>query len=84
LWRSWEHKEEAASALRLTPKDMLKFKLIDGIIKEPIGGAHLHPEETFAAVKDAILKNLNKLEKIEPEKRIQTRIRKFSKMGEVK
>jgi acetyl-CoA carboxylase carboxyl transferase subunit alpha len=44
----------------------------------------LHPEETFAAVKDAILKNLSKLEKIDPEKRIQTRIRKFSKMGEVK
>jgi len=84
LWRSWEHKEEAASALKLTPKDMLKFKLIDGIIKEPVGGAHLHPEETFAAVKDAILKNLLKLEKIDPEKRIQTRIRKFSKMGVVK
>jgi len=84
LWRSWEHKEEAASALRLTPKDMLKFKLIDGIIKEPVGGAHLHPEDSYAAVKDAILNNLNKLEKIDPEKRIQTRIRKFSKMGVVK
>ena len=84
LWRSWEHKEEAASALRLTPKDMLKFKLIDGIIKEPVGGAHLHPEQSFAAVKDAILNNLKKLEKIDPEKRIQTRIRKFSKMGVVK
>ena len=84
LWRSWEHKEEAASALRLTPKDMLKFKLIDGIIKEPVGGAHLHPEQSFAAVKDAILNNLKKLEKIDPEKRIQTRIRKFSTMGVVK
>ena len=84
LWRSWEHKEEAASALRLTPKDMLKFKLIDGIIKEPVGGAHLHPEESFVAVKTAILNNLNKLEKIDPEKRVQTRIRKFSKMGVVK
>jgi len=84
LWRSWEHKEEAASALRLTPKDMLKFKLIDGIIKEPVGGAHLHPEESFAAVKTSILSNLKKLEKIDPEKRIQARIRKFSKMGVVK
>lgn len=84
LWRSWEHKEEAASALKLTPKDMLKFKLIDGIIKEPIGGAQLHPEETFAIVKEAILNNLKKLEKLDPEKRIQSRIRKFSKMGEVK
>ena len=84
LWRSWEHKEEAASALRLTPKDMLKFKLIDGIIKEPVGGAHLHPEESFKNVKEAILNNLKKLEKIDPEKRVQTRIRKFSKMGVVK
>ena len=63
---------------------MLKFKLIDGIIKEPVGGAHLHPEVSFAAVKTAILNNLKKLEKIDPEKRIQTRIRKFSKMGVVK
>lgn len=84
LWRSWEHKEEAANALKLTPKDMLKFKLIDGIIKEPVGGAHLHPEESFTNVKAAILNNLKKLEKIDPEKRIQTRIRKFSKMGVVK
>lgn len=84
LWRSWEHKEEAASALKLTPKDMLKFKLIDGIIKEPVGGAHLHPEESFANVKAAIISNLKKLEKLDPEKRIQTRIRKFSKMGVVK
>jgi acetyl-CoA carboxylase carboxyl transferase subunit alpha len=84
LWRSWEHKEEAANALKLTPKDMLKFKLIDGIIKEPVGGAHLHPEESFANVKEAIINNLKKLEKIDPEKRVQTRIRKFSKMGVVK
>ena len=84
LWRSWEHKEEAASALKLTPKDMLKFKLIDGIIKEPVGGAHRFPEEAFDAVKTAILKNLEKLDKIEPDKRIEQRIRKFSKMGVVK
>jgi len=84
LWRSWEHKEEAASALKLTPKDMLKFKLIDGVIKEPYGGAQMYPKEAFEAVKEAILKNLEKLEKLDPEKRIQTRIRKFSKMGVVK
>ena len=84
LWRSWDHKEEAASALKLTPKDMLKNKLIDGIIKEPIGGAHLHPETTFNAVKKEILKQLESLSKLDPEKRIEKRIRKFSKMGVVK
>lgn len=84
LWRSWDHKEEAADALKLTPKDMLKHKLIDGMIKEPIGGAHLHPEKTFETVKMEIAKHIEKLEKIEPEKRIEQRINKFSKMGYVK
>lgn len=84
LWRSWEHKEEAASALKLTPKDMLKFKLIDGIIKEPLGGAHRQPEEAFNAVKAAILKHAASLEKMDPEARIKKRVNKFSKMGVVK
>ena len=84
LWRSWDHKEEAADALKLTPKDMLKHKLIDGIIKEPIGGAHLHPEKTFATVKAEIIKQLVGLDKFDPEKRIEKRIDKFSKMGYVK
>ena len=84
LWRSWDHKEEAANALKLTPKDMMKNKLIDGVIKEPIGGAHLHPEKTFAAVKSEIIKQLVGLDKLDPEKRIEKRIDKFSKMGYVK
>jgi len=84
LWRSWDHKEEAADALKLTPKDMLKHKLIDGIIKEPIGGAHLHPEKTFETVKKEILKQITALEKQDPETRIDKRIKKFSSMGYVK
>ena len=55
LWRSWEHKETAAEALKLTSKDMLKFKLIDKIIKEPLGGAHYDREVTYAHVKKEIL-----------------------------
>lgn len=84
LWRSWDHKEEAADALKLTPKDMLKHKLIDGIIKEPIGGAHLHPEDAFNSVKKEIEKQLAILDKQDPEKRIDKRIKKFSNMGYVK
>ena len=81
LWRSWEHKETAASALKLTAEDMLSNKLIDGVIKEPLGGAHTKPEESFANVKKAILKNLEKLSAMDPEKRIESRINKFSSMG---
>ncbi len=84
LWRSWDHKEEAAEALKLTPKDMLKHKLIDGMIKEPVGGAHLHPEGAYDAVKKEIIKHLVSLDKLDPQKRIDKRINKFSKMGYTK
>lgn len=81
LWRSWDHKEKAASALKLTAEDMLSNKLIDGIIKEPLGGAHTHPEEIFASVKKTILKKLQKLKEMDVDKRIESRINKFSEMG---
>ena len=81
LWRSWEHKETAAEALKLTSKDMLKHKLIDKIIKEPLGGAHYDREETFNAVRKELLSTFNKLNKIEPEKRIEQRSDKFIAMG---
>ena len=84
LWRSWDYKEQAASALKLTAEDMLKNKLIDGIINEPLGGAHRHPEEMFTIVRTEILKHLEKLQQVEPEKIVQRRINKFSKMGYVK
>lgn len=83
LWRSWDYKEQAAEALKLTATDMLKNKLIDGIIKEPVGGAHVAPEETFETVKKTILKQLATLEKISPEERVNQRIEKFSNMGRV-
>jgi acetyl-CoA carboxylase carboxyl transferase subunit alpha len=81
LWRNWDHKIEAAEALKLTSSNMLKNKLIDGIIKEPLGGAHTDRETTFKNVKEAILNNLAKLEKLTPEKLVGNRINKFSKMG---
>src|SRR5882672_5706899 len=61
LWRSWDYKEQAADVLKLTAKDMLELKLIDGIIKEPLGGAHTSPEEMFGIVKEEIKKNLSEL-----------------------
>jgi len=81
LWRSWDFKEKAAEQLKLTPEDMLNNKLIDGIIKEPLGGAHVNPQGAYTNVKEEILKQLEKLMKLDPEKLIQKRIDKFCDMG---
>lgn len=83
LWRNWNNKERAAEALKLTPKDMMANKLIDGIIPEPLGGAHTNHEEAFKTVKDEILKHLKTLEKLDPKKRVNERIEKFCAMGVV-
>ncbi|MDG1022557.1 MAG: acetyl-CoA carboxylase carboxyltransferase subunit alpha [Flavobacteriaceae bacterium] len=81
LWRSWEHKEEAAEALKLTSKDMLKNKLIDKIIKEPLGGAHFDRDETFKTVRKELLSAFKKLQKEAPEERVNSRREKFLAMG---
>ena len=81
LWRSWEHKERAAEALKLTPEDNLKNGIIDEIIPEPAGGAHYQPEEMAQILKKHILENIASLEKETPERRIATRIEKYSKMS---
>ncbi len=83
LWRNWDNKERAAEALKLTADDMFANKLIDGIIKEPIGGAHNNHQEIFDTVKAEILKHIDSLSKIEPRKRIEQRIEKFCEMGVV-
>lgn len=83
LWRNWEHKEEAASALKLTAKDMKKNKLIDGIIKEPVGGAHSDREATFKKVKSEIKKHIKALSALKPQELIDARIEKFTAMGVV-
>jgi acetyl-CoA carboxylase carboxyl transferase subunit alpha len=81
LWRSWEHKETAADALKLTSKDMLKLKLIDKIIREPLGGAHFDRQATFDSVRKEVLATFKKLKKLSPEDRIKTRREKFVAMG---
>lgn len=83
LWRNWDHKMEAAAALRLTGEDMLALKLIDGIIPEPLGGAHADRAAVYATVKSTILEHLSKLAPMDPLKRIDARIKKFSSMGVV-
>lgn len=84
LWRNWEHKEDAANALKLTPKDMLKQKLIDGIVPEPLGGAHYDPELAYKNVKDSILKNIANFKNMTPEQLVRQRQDKFIAMGEFK
>ncbi len=81
LWRNWEHKEEAATALKLTADDMLKQKLIDAIIKEPLGGAHNNPAEMFDRIKKEIVTSLPKLKALKPDVLIEKRIKKFADMG---
>jgi acetyl-CoA carboxylase carboxyl transferase subunit alpha len=82
LWRSWEHKEKAAEALKLTAIDMLKNKLIDGVIPEPLGGAHNDTVATFVTFKNTVQQELEKLQKIKTEELVNQRIHKFSLMGE--
>ena len=83
LWRSWDYKEQAAKALKLTPEDMLKNNLIDGVISEPVGGAHSDIAEACRLVKEEILAQLNKLVKVDPAKLVDRRIHKFCSMGVV-
>ena len=84
LWRSWDHKEKAANALKLTAQDMLKNKLIDGIINEPSGGAHRNVNFIFENIKKNILKITKELESKNIEERIKERIIKFGNMGSFK
>ncbi len=81
LWRNWDNKERAADALKLTAIDMNKLKLIDGIVKEPVGGAHSNPAAMFETVKAEILKHLGVLNGLSPEERVKRRIDKFCAMG---
>ncbi|WP_082035877.1 acetyl-CoA carboxylase carboxyltransferase subunit alpha [Pedobacter lusitanus] len=83
LWRSWDFKEKAAECLKLTSKDMLKNKLIDGVINEPLGGAHQNPVLMAETLKVQILKDMKALKKEKPEKMISNRIDKFCSMGVV-
>ena len=81
LWRSWEYKEQAAEALKLTAPNMKKLKLIDEIIKEPTGGAHSNREKTFDIVKNKITAHFKELEKLSPKELVDSRMDKYANMG---
>ena len=81
LWRSWEYKEVAASALKLTASDMKKMKLVDTIIKEPFGGAHRNKEKTFTVVKNAILNAYSEFKGMNSSQLVKKRMKKYSSMG---
>ena len=83
LWRSWEYKEQAAEALKLTAPDLLEQKLIDRIIPEPVGGAHKDHKEAAALLKAALKEELTQLVKIKPDKLVEARLEKFGKMGAI-
>lgn len=83
LWRSWDFKERAAECLKLTANDMFKNKLIDGIIEEPLGGAHLHPAAMANTIKEQISKDLDLLKNKDIDLVIHERIEKFCAMGVV-
>lgn len=81
LWRSWDYKAQAAEALKLTADDMKGNKLIDGIIKEPLGGAHTDPEGMYDILKEELLSQIGKLKEMDVDKLISKRMSKFEKMG---
>ncbi len=81
LWRSWEYKEQAAEALKLTAKDMKKLKLVDEIVKEPLGGAHRDREQTFMIVSNAISKCYESLKNLSPKELVEKRMNKYLEMG---
>ena len=84
LWKSWEYKEQAAEALKLTSTDMKKQKLVDDIIPEPLGGAHYDRETAFKTVEQYIMKGFNELKDLSTDELIAQRMDKYSKMGEYK
>ncbi len=81
LWRSWDYKEQAAEALKLTADHMFEFGLIDGIIKEPLGGAHTAPEEMAKALKRQIKKAIAEIQELSTDEMIEARINKYASMG---
>jgi len=81
LWRSWEQKEIAAEALKLTAKDSVKLKVVDEIVKEPLGGAHSNREKTFETVRDKIIASFEEIKNLSPEELIEKRMDKYANMG---
>ena len=82
LWRSWDYKQQAAEALKLTANDMYGFGIIDGIIEEPTGGAHTDPEGMAKRLKAHLIKVIKELQKIKPDQRVAQRIEKYARIGQ--
>ncbi|OXS18853.1 acetyl-CoA carboxylase carboxyl transferase subunit alpha, partial [Pseudomonas fluorescens] len=81
LWRSWEYKEQAAEALKLTSTDMKKMKLVDEVLKEPLGGAHRDRDAIFKSVADCITRHYTELKELESSKLVEQRMDKYADMG---
>jgi acetyl-CoA carboxylase carboxyl transferase subunit alpha len=81
LWRGWEHKKEAAEALKLTSDHMHHSGIVDGVIEEPLGGAHTYPQDAAKRLKDTIKQTIAELEEMDSEERKQKRIEKYANMG---
>jgi acetyl-CoA carboxylase carboxyl transferase subunit alpha len=81
LWKDSSQRERAAEALKITAEDLLRLKVIDEIIAEPVGGAHLDPDATGEALRDALIRHVTELRKIRPEKLVRRRAEKFGAMG---
>ena len=82
LWRSWDYKEQAAEALKLTAQDLFEQKIIDRIIPEPLGGAHNDHQKSAENLKFALIEELEQLVKQKPDKLVENRLKKFGSMGE--
>jgi acetyl-CoA carboxylase carboxyl transferase subunit alpha len=81
LWRSWDFKEQAAEALKLTAEDLIKNGVIDRIVEEPEGGAHRDPDKAAEILKEALIEELNEVKKIKTDKLLDNRIKKFGSIG---
>ncbi len=81
LWRTWDYKEQAAEALKLTAPDLLEQGVIDRIVPEPLGGAHKDHKKMAETLKNELLREIEELQKMKPEKLVQHRLDKFAKMG---
>ncbi|NGP89638.1 acetyl-CoA carboxylase carboxyltransferase subunit alpha [Fodinibius halophilus] len=82
LWKTWDYKEQAAAVLKLTAPDLEDMGIIEGIIDEPLGGAHRDPDQSAKAVKEQLLESLKRLKKMSPAELVENRIEKYSNMGE--
>ena len=81
LWKDASQRERAAEALKITAEDLLRLKVIDEIVKEPVGGAHVDPDTAGEALREALIRHVTELRKSRPEKLVRRRAEKFAAMG---